>query len=101
MGFLGSFLGKVAGDAVNMGVEMAKQKIAENQALEAEKFNQKYKNAAYRLPKGFCEGANGKVWRVIDTDGKSLLLLRIKVSGGKEFKQWFNLTEIQNFYENI
>ena len=100
MGFIGSFLGKVAGEAVNKGAEVAKQKIAEKQALEDERLRKIYTGAAFRLPKGFCEGANGKVWRATDVKGKQLLL-HIKVRGGQEFNKWFNITDIESYYEDV
>ena len=34
MGFIGSFLGKVAGEAVNKGADFAKQKLADNKAAK-------------------------------------------------------------------
>ncbi len=100
MGFITSFLGKVAGEAVNQGAEKAKQKIAEKKAaIEAENAA-KWMKAAFRLPKGYCEGANGKVWRVTDVKGDNVNL-HIKVSGGKEYDQWFNLNSILDYYEDV
>ena len=103
MGFIGSFLGKVAGEAVNKGAEVAKQKIADNraakEALEAEKMlRAKYKGAAFRLPQGFCDGANGKVWRVKDVNGYQLLLHR-KPHGRPERNIWFHIDDIESYYE--
>ncbi len=100
MGLFGAILGKVAGEAIGAGAEIAKQKIADKRAADAERQRKKFEGAAFRLPKGFCEGANGKVWRAINVN-ENQLLLKIKVSGGKEYKQWFNIRDIEDYYEDV
>lgn len=104
MGFIGSFLGKVAGEAAMQGAEVAKQKLSEKKA-EIDEYKSrlataKTMNAAFRLPKDYCEGANGKVWRVTQISGDNVYL-HIKVSGGKEYNQWFDVRKILDYYEDL
>ena len=104
MGFIGGFLSSIGREAGNLAAETAKQKLADAKASYEDKKQRmaeaKHLNAAFRLPKGFCEGANGKVWRATKLDGDNLYLT-IRVSGGKIYQKWFNISQIVDFYEDV
>ena len=95
MGFIGSFLGKVAGEAVYAGAELAKQKIADKKAAnevaarEAIKMTKYGKKARLNrddfTPKelksmGISYVDSTYSWRVEDFDGNNLTLVKIKGS---------------------
>lgn len=114
MAFWESVLIGLAQEGIKAGANVVKKGMADMRAAdeareaemkaaeEARKTAElaRYIGAAFRLPKGYCEGATGRVWRVIDNNS-SQLLLRIKVSGGKVYEHWFSLSEIRNYYENV
>lgn len=100
MGFLGAFLGEVVGKEASKAV---RQKLDEHKAMkvaraEAEFELDSYIGGVFRLPEGFCEGANGKVWRARERNGRYILLRR---SNGHICEEWFYIDDILEYYEDI
>lgn len=99
MGIFLSLAGKLAGEGIMAGANFAKQKLDESKAAENARLKKIHMGEAYRLPEGFCEGADGHVWRVIDVDGKRFCLRR-KYSGGA-YVEWFKYDVIKDYYEDV
>ena len=101
-GFFGE-VGKRAGkEVVKRFDEHQANKEAERQEMkrqEIERINQMYMNKAFRLPQGFCVGANGKVWRCKKINGNQLLLTRKGKSD--TYEEWFDIDDVMEYYEDI
>ncbi|MCD7812414.1 MAG: hypothetical protein LUG91_11360 [Ruminococcus sp.] len=110
MGFIGSFLGRAAGEAVSVAASAAKNKIADyqekqreeealaakaQQEIEAYAATAKRIGTRFQIPRGYCEGAVGELWRVKETDGDMVLLRQVRCNPSEH---WFNIYDILEFY---
>ncbi len=55
--------------------------------------------AAFRLPTGYCEHANGSKWRIIDLHGDVVTLRRSQASSSHIYEEEFYIQDILQCYE--
>ncbi len=92
-------LNDIVNDLKETGSNLTKQRLPyQREAVEkAENMGAFRVGAAFRLPTGFCEHSNGRVWRITKIIGDYVELHR---THGDYYKE-FNIADILDYYEDI